>query len=58
MSTFLGSLWAAGIAVQQGLSVVDRSARVFSEVTPSVASQSGLSARSLSQGGGFARLGP
>ena len=39
MSSFLGSLQAAGIAVPQGIAIVARSDRLTSEAAPSVASQ-------------------
>ena len=39
MSSFLGSLRAAGIAVPQGIAIVARSDRLSSEAAPSVASQ-------------------
>ena len=52
MSSSLGSLRSAGIAVPQGLRIVDWSTRLFSEAAPPAASQAGISDRSSSQTGG------
>ena len=57
ISSFLGSLRSAGIAVPLGLAIVDRSARLSSEAAPPAASQAGLSARSSSQVRGGVGLG-
>ena len=53
ISSFLGSVRAVGIAVPQGLRIVDKHDRVSSEASPPATSQARLADRSLSQGGGF-----
>ena len=58
MSSILGSLLAESVAVPQGVSILDSSARVSSEAALSAVSQDGLSTSSLSQGGGSRVSGP
>ena len=51
MSSFLGSLQAAGIAVPPGISLVNSLARESSEAAPSASSRARLSASVGSQSG-------
>ena len=51
MSSFLGSLRAAGIAGPQGVSILGSTTRVSSEAAPSAASHAAVSASFVSQGG-------